>query len=363
MAIETTEYYDDFKRYYKLAETQQRLCNLGIVPHENSGVNDSLMENVHLYDVVERKYAGFSQIINDCFYAKDEEHPYYKKMKLAEELGDHTLVTRERKQVIEDWSSQNTFDVSDWLYIFILHRVTGSGINYSKKPSGYHNTLLFHLHQGKNLYDMVQIMKHYPATFYTSGGYQFPQFPKPADGWKRGGDYYLGEFAPKLARDLESYLIAKGKSTLREIIDFMLRWNVEHGLKQYKFQYAAVAADIADWLPNFVYRDSLFAYGSNARECISYLAKPVGKMKQDDFLDEVILKGCEDLGALPYNLEDVCCDYIRYLENYCGTGGDYDHLDLSTIWNSSPIKHPHGRQKWHTTTTSLTESTKTLTAH
>lgn len=368
MTIETTEYYEDFKRYYKLAEKQQRLCNLGITRHEDSEVNDSLMENVHLYDVVERKYAGFSQIVNDVFYADSELHPYYRKMRWADDLRDHTLITRERKQVIEDWSGRRYhYGMVDWLYIFILHRVTGSGINYSKKPSGYHNTLLFHLHQADDIAGMVEIMKHYPAPFYTSGGYQFPQFPKPTDGWKRGGDFYLGEYAPYLALDLYKFLSERGKGvpkrTLRQIINFMLQWNVEHGLKQYKFQYAAIAADIADWFPEFVQRDSLFAYGSNARECISYLANPVGKMKQDDFLDEVILKGCEDLGALPYNLEDVCCDYIRYLENYCGTGGDYDHLDLSTIWNSSPIKHPHGRQRWDTTTTSSTESTKTLTAH
>lgn len=345
-AIEPTEYYDEFKRYYGLAKKQQELCNLGSVPHELSGVNDSLMENVHLYDVVERKYAGFSQIVNDCFYGTSEEHPYHHKM----QTGD---ATNQRRIVTEDWNGKrDTFGLAEWLYVFIVHRITGSGINYAKKPSGYHNTILFHLHQADDVHGMAKLIKNYPATFYTSGGYQFPQFPKPILDYRKGGDYYLCEFATLLSYDLACWLVhQKEKPGLRDIIDFMLVWNVEHGLKQYKFQYAAVAADIADWFPDLVDRDSMFTYGSNAREAMSYMAKPKIKMKQDDFLDAVMEMGCSDLDAKPYNLEDCFCDAIRWLENYCGKGGDYDHLDLSQIWNSSHLKHPHGRQRWLTTTT------------
>ena len=54
----------------------------------------------------------------------------------------------------------------------------------------------------------------------------------------------------------------------------------------------------------------------------------------------------EDTGSLPYNAEDVCCDFIRWIENYVRPGADYDHLDLDGLWNSSSIKdHPFGRQK------------------
>ena len=64
-----THYYDDFIRYFHLAKDQQEKCNVpNFMPHMESGMKDDLMENVELYDVVERKYAGFSQIINDIFY-------------------------------------------------------------------------------------------------------------------------------------------------------------------------------------------------------------------------------------------------------------------------------------------------------
>jgi len=348
--IQTTRYYEEFLYYFKLASKQQELCNVsfeapyGMYKHlaPEAKIGDDLMEHVELYDVVERKYAGFSQIVNDAFYGWTRYHPYWKKMQAG-------LVTRQRDTVAKDWTGKK-YDLATWLYIFILHRVTGSAINYSTKPTGYHNTILFHLHRCKDIPEMVEFIKYYPHTFYTSVGYQFPSFPKvPSDKkYKRGGDYYLCEFAPRLAEDLAKFL-EDGffkQHELRSIGGFMLDWNTKHGLKKYHFQYAAVVADVADWFPDFTYRESMFYYGSNARECISYLAKPTGKVRGDDFLDLVMKKIYEDTGSLPYNAEDVCCDFIRWVENYIKPGADYNHLDMDKVWNSSSIKdHPFGRQK------------------
>ena len=345
--IEPTKYYDEFVRYYQLALDQQNKCNVaadapfGMIKHAESNMGDDLMEHVELYDVVERKYAGFSQIVNDVFYGWTDKHPYWKKMKVG-------LVTRQREQVAKDWTGKHAdFGLPEWLYIFILHRVTGSAINYATKPSGYHNTILFNLHQSKNIEEMVGLMRHYPAPFYTSVGYQFPAFPKPQDSYKKGGDYYLGEYAPRLAREMAEWLESGGKRDLREIGEFMLEWNVKNGLRKYHFQYAAVIADVADWYPQYVNLDSMFYYGTNAVECISYLAKPTQKMKKEVFLDAVMEKIYNDTGSVPYNAEDVCCDFIRYVENYVRPGPDYDHLDYDNLWSSCGIKdHPYGRQKY-----------------
>jgi len=64
--IETTEYYDEFLRYYKVAEVQQEECNLGSLCYTKSSVDDDLMKHVHLFDVVERKYAGFINVGADA---------------------------------------------------------------------------------------------------------------------------------------------------------------------------------------------------------------------------------------------------------------------------------------------------------
>jgi hypothetical protein len=196
---------------------------------------------------------------------------------------------------------------------------------------------------------MVRRLNHYPYPFYTSVGYQFPAFPKVPAGsnYKKGGDYYLSEFAPRLARDLAEWLEqSNAKRDLREIGDWMLAWNVANGLRQYKFQYAAVVADIADWYPEYCNLESPFYYGTNAVECISYLANNTGKLKQEQFLDKVMEKIYADTGAYPYNAEDVCCDFIRWVENYVKPGADYDHLCFDSVWSSCRIKdHPFGRQK------------------
>lgn len=342
MKIEMTHYYPEFLRYFALAKDQQVKCNLGIVPYKESNMGDALLENVELYDVVERKFAGFSQIVNDVFYGWDPSHPYWHKMV----AGHHTS---QRKTVATSWTDkQKVFGLEEWMYVFLLHRVCGSGINYSKKPSGYHNTILFDLHQCKTIEDMVKVVKTYPKSFYTSVGYQFPAFPKPPaeSGYKRGGDYYLSEFAPKLVRELAPWLVAGQKKDLRQIGEWLFAWNKKHDLRAYRFQYAAFIADIADWFPQYVNAASHFYYGSNAVECISYLAKPLGRGKEEQFLDTVMERIYLDTGAVPYNGEDVCCDFIRWVENYVRPGSDYNHLDRDKLWSSHKITdHPYGRQK------------------
>jgi hypothetical protein len=298
---------------------------------------------VTLYDVVERKYAGFSQVINDCFYGCGFDHPYDFQVKAG-------TMSKERESTRLGWMGKRScFDLPEWLYVFILHRVTGSGIHYGKQPSGYHNTILTdeEFAGADSIEEMAVRVNTYPDPFYTSVGYQFPRFPKPPEGYKRAGDWFLTSYAPRLARDLAELLTNDPEPlTIREIGDFMFKWNNENGLVQYRFQYAAVIADIADWFPDLVQRDSLFYYGTNAKECISYLAKKPYGTKTEDFLDQVMLKIYKDTGSVPYNAEDVCCDFIRYVENYVKPGHAYDHLDLDNLWNSSSINdHAFGRQK------------------
>lgn len=344
MQITTTRYYDEFIRYYGLATEQQALCNLGHVGYLECGIDDDLMRHVELYDVVERKFAGFSQIVNDIFYGWTPDHPYWSKMQAG-------LATPQRQQIAKAWTGKRDhFDLADWLYLFILHRVTGSAINYATKPSGYHNSLISHLHTASSIEEMVQVMKGHQEPFYTSIGYQFPAFPKPpaGSGWKRGGDYYLAEYAPALARGLADWLQTGGQKTLREIGDWLFKWNADHGLRAYRFQYAAVIADIADWFPQFVHLESPFYYGTNAVECIGYLADPAtGRNKKShEFLDAVMERIMRDTGGLPYNAEDVACDFIRWVENYVRPGRDYAHLDYDGVWSSCQIKdHPFGRQR------------------
>ena len=350
-----TEYYEEFLRYYDLAKQQQKLCNLGNIKHKESNVGDDLMENVELYDVVERKYAGFSQIVNDIFYQKTDQHPYIDKIK-------NNTASQQRMQIVNNWNGVN-HDLVTWLYIFLLHRLTGSAINYGQKPSGYHNTLLFDMHACRDIQDIKELVRTTTRTFYTSIGYQFPRFPKPIEGYKRGGDYFLCEYADKLAEDVANFIEQKKNVDFRDLGEFMFKWNNDRGLVKYKFQYAAFLADIADWFPKYINKRSHFYYGSNAVECISYLAKTEKRINKLQFLDSIMDRIYEDTKAFPYNAEDVCCDFIRWVENYIKPGSDYEHLDRDKVWSSCRIKdHPKGRQK-HMLKLKLVDSFNNMSDH
>ena len=78
---------------------------------------------------------------------------------------------------------------------------------------------------------------------------------------------------------MASWLESGGKRNFREMGDWMFEWNEKNGLCRYKFQYAAFLADLADWFPEFVNKESHFYYGTNAVECISYLIE--GKKKSE----------------------------------------------------------------------------------
>lgn len=332
--IDPDHYFEEFIRYHEMAELQMIECNLGTIPHLEGSIKDPLMQHVELYDVTERKFAGFTQIVLDLWYGNTDEHPYWKKL--------HDV----RKPIAQSFTGAHDYwGLEEWLYVFILHRVTGSGINYAKKPSGYNNTILPQLSNTHGLDELVKKATEVlstPTPAYTSVGYQFPRFP-PKNGYKRGGDRFLAEFAPRLAKDLATWLEMHDKPTLRETGEFMFQWNKANGLSAYKFQYAAVVSDIADFYPDLVDITSPFFYGSNAVECISYMT---GGKRSIKALDTVMERAADLTGNVPYNLEDVACDFIRYVENYVKPGHDYDHVDRDAVWNTSSIdKHPFGRQK------------------
>jgi hypothetical protein len=143
----------------------------------------------------------------------------------------------------------------------------------------------------------------------------------------------------------------------------MFKWNNDRGLVKYKFQYAAFLADIADWFPKYINKRSHFYYGSNAIECISYLAKTEKRVNKLQFLDSIMDRIYEDTKAFPYNAEDVCCDFIRWVENYIKPGSDYEHLNRDKVWSSCRIKnHPKGRQK-HMLKLKLVDSFNNMSEH
>jgi hypothetical protein len=329
--IVNEKYYSEFLRYSEMAKWQQINSNLGTTPHIKTPYDDDLIKNIHLYDVVERKYAGFGQLLLDMRYNKTD-HPYKNKL------------TPMRKNIIESFEN-TSWGILEWSYVFFVHRLTGSGINYAKNPSGYHNSILPKFNECQNIEEMVSIIKHHVGPMFTSSGYQIASFPKPSDNYDKGGIYFMCEILPKLVRKFVEYY-TEGNHNFRNLMDWLLEYNRSHGCRAFKFAYAATLADFADFYPEYMDITSHFFYGSNAQECLSYLAETPNKVGKLQHLDNLMEKIQDDTGMIPYNAEDVACDFIRWVENYANPKADYSHLDLDNTWNSSIIlNHPKGRQQ------------------
>ena len=332
MDLQTNHYYEEFLRYHEMAKWQHEHCNLGLTPHKDTPFDDDLIKNVYLYDVVERKYAGFNQLMLDLWY-DFKDHPYRKKM------------SKWRKELVQGVDT-SFWSLPEWLFVFFVHRLTGSGINYAKIPAGYHNSIFLDFKDLDTIEDMCDFIRGYTKRMFTSIGYHIAPFPKPEEGYKQGGKYFICEHLPRLVRMFADYLEEGDKKQFRCMMDFISMFNKECKFKVFWFQYAATLSDVADFFPEYVQTESHFFSGKNAIEGLEYMAKKPYGLSRTVFHDLLMNRIMEDTGSVPYNAEDIVCDWIRWLESYINPKADYGHLDMDKIFSSHRIEdHPYGRQK------------------
>lgn len=303
-----TKYLEDFTMYYKKAQ-QMELKSLG---KDYIKVKDPLMENVHIYNCTERRNAGFSNILEDMWYG----NPKYKTYAGAEIPG------------ILPMKKQN-FDIYTWHYLFLLHRITGSGASFDP-DHGYRNTVIPDLLQYDDWSDMIKYIKAINKPIFTSKGNQIPPFNKPTPPYMKGGIEYLVEVAPIVTCTYVDWLLEKLQKKeivgIKQAVDKLLDIQTMLGWKRFKFCLTAFAMDTAEYYPQLVDPMSHCYYGKNALEAMDLIFGPykhkvrgVSKAKRYDLLMEFL---CSTHGKVdgepnyPYNMEDVLCDYIRYVENY-----------------------------------------------
>ena len=269
--IKTNKYFQDFLAYYEKAKKVQNDCNLGGRPYIGS-CGDDLIEQVTIYDTIERQHAGFQNMLQDLWYG-DKAPKFYKWDK-------------ERQDACISYNGlHKRYDKYDWLYIFLVHRITGSGASF-EEDHGYRNTILPLLVTPNisGLGHMQTFIRGYEGVMYTSIGNQIPAFPKPTMGYKTGGKVFFGQFSVQLVRDTWDYIdeINKTgrKAKIREIVDYMCEWNRERSMKRFHFQYTAVAADLADYYPQNVDPESHMYYGKNAKEAMDLFAEKIGRVSK-----------------------------------------------------------------------------------
>jgi len=347
--IKLNEYYYDFLNYYEKAKILQNNCNLGGQQFIGQ-VNDNLMENVHIFDTVERQHAGFQNMLQDLWFG-NKAPKYYK-------------LCEYKKKRNNSYNEQHKFwSKREWLWIFMFHRITGSGASF-EADHGYRNTVIPQLAKLGTCEEMAEWVKNNDdIPMFTSIGNQIPMFPskhlweslnKSGFEYKTPGKLWISECMTDLVDSTWNFIHYTRenqwrKINIREIVDFMCDWNRARGMKRFHFQFTATAADLADYYPDMVDSMSHMYYGKNAKESMDMFAEKLGRYKKDLYYDYVMEASVRDTGGSPRDLEDVMCDYIRYVENYIPDSKQktYEHLDRTKIWNSSSITdHPKGRQKW-----------------
>lgn len=343
--IEPTEYAYETLEYLNKTRKMQE-CGMTFGKFEGNPyhiIDDDLMVNVNIYDVCNRKYAGFNKAL--WMMREGTSSPFYKDgMPFAYE-----------HQVVDRFKSDER-DLEFWCYIYILHRITGSGINYNQNPSGYANSPLLHLLQCNNILECEEIiyelyLKGIPI--FTSGGYQIQPFKKSENKYMKAGEYYIKKILPSIANHLSEWLSQGEKKNLLDIVDYLNNLNKLTKTKNFHFAYAAVAADIADFHEDLVNTHSDFIAGSNAFECLGYMFKKKKPMNKLKFVNAGLqwLSDQDGNNLRLYDIEDCgACDVIRWLENYIPTGKNsaYSHLDLDQVFsNPKYVKdHPFGRQRY-----------------
>ena len=279
---------EQFKEYYKKAKmNQERLYNGTNWTKED--INDDLIWNVPIYDVVNRKYAAFSSLPEAIW--KGSEDP----------KGNGLFFTGVNERISDN----------DFVMMCYLFRLCGSGINYKPKK----NQIPFGTHGFGNFWVVEELKKGFSWSqdwidcipekgFCDVKGYLLPMI--------KGG---LRGFIKKYSQQLVSYLWYEIQNSnnigIKNVVDLGNKWLLSRGFKRQNFVLTAFAMDMAEYYPQLVDRNSDVYVGTNAKKCLKMI---LPKIKTDKALRVL----CDLTGGYskPYDMEDVACDFIRYIENF-----------------------------------------------
>lgn len=327
-----TSFFNDFIEYYNKANILEQRNSL-LLP-EDTTVGDPLMDSVTIYDTVHRKQAGFSKVLEDI----------------------HGV--RLRKDLVRLPDFTETLNIQEFHFLHLLHRFTGSGASFQPRllPDGSLNPKE-HGYCNNIVYDVAQVMTmdsfegarlaivNNVKPMVTSTGNQPPSLKNgnPSK-YRLAQQYYFDNFAEQFVKDYVYFLknfIEHNLHTcgIKEAVDFCLKWHKDRGFKQWHFVLTAFVMDTAEYYPDLVDPNSHCYYGANCIRSfdLMFVKEPgVDKEKGNDWYEKCMSVIVEVTGGRPYDLEDVACDYIRYVTEYIPKG--YKHLTQEQKLNNSTLK-------------------------
>lgn len=324
-----TEFFSDFKEYYNKAKILQNMnCN-----NLKTKVNDPIMDNITIYDTVNRKYAGFSKVLEDL----------------------HGV--RTRKDLIKLPCLKEVLSTKEYHFLHLLHRFTGSGASFqptylpdgtrNPKEHGYHNSIVGRVASVMAM-DSFEGARHLIVNnkepMVTSTGNQPPSLKNPDPSkYRLAQQYYFDQVAESFVNDYMTFLMnneyKNNKPTgIKEAVDFCLAWHKAKGFKQWHFVLTAFVMDTAEYYPELVDPTSHCYYGANCVRAfdLMFLKEKTDPKKKAQFQELCMAELCKEVNGRPYDVEDVCCDYIRYLVQYVPKG--YNDLTDEQKQNNSTLK-------------------------
>lgn len=300
-------------------------------------VGDPLMEAIPIYNTVERRYAGFSNVPELLWYG-------HNAPKFVIEGSSSNV----RKPLgLKPWRGRDMFhtkNIDAWLYITLAHRITGSGASF-EHDHGFRNNRIIEMQMAHDTAEgMGSYLRYYPDPIFTSIGNQIPPFPP------MGGREYLHKLAPDLCMMMAGALMVwrtekKEPMPIKTAVDMALRFQKAQGTKQFKFVVTAWVMDMAEYLPHLVDPNSDCYHGKNAIESMNICFERLPTMKLQEFYDTATRLFADVTGTKPMDVEDASpgCDLVRWIENYVPKKG-FDHVHRDGIYNGSSLIWPHGRQ-------------------
>lgn len=322
-----TSYFFEALDYVRKARILQDASIAGrIVPK----VGDPLMEAIPIYNTVRRRYAGFSNVPEFLWYGDKAPKRY-----LHSHLGRETPYRPWRQE------SKMPGGLVDWLYVTLVHRVTGSGASF-EADHGFRNNRVLEMASMKHLRYMKDFIADYDGPIFTSIGNQIPPFPKC------GGREYLRTIAPEFVNMMYAAMLTwanqhKDPMPIKTAVDMALKFHKALGCKQFKFVITAWVMDMAEYLPKYVDPNSDCYHGKNAMEAIEICFDV--NMKKQELYDKATRLFADISGTYPMDVEDASpgCDLVRWIENYVPKKG-FEHVIENDIYNGSNLTWPHGRQ-------------------
>ena len=277
----------EFKHYFKLAKMKQEQKFEGI-GWTDQDINDDLINNIPIYDVIHRRYAAF------CSFP-EALHRKHKDPKGNGKQFETASVPKE-----------------DFLFMCYLFRLCGSGINY-KSDHGFGNFWIVDAikrgyYRRERWFDLLPERK-----FSDNKGYLLPQFSITL---RR----FILEFSyPLFTHMMEN--LRNGGMDIPELVECGNGYLRLMGFKRQNFVLTAWAMDIAEYT-DLISRDSQVLVGTNAQKCLKLIFDKQ-RIDANECLDILI----QETGG--YNkkidMEDVACDFIRYIENFQSP----DHIKLN----------------------------------